>query len=104
MAPRRWWQRADDGYRTETLEDMRRYVEDGLVPVTCGGCGTEVLVKKNSAKHTSVQWTSEAAVSCPEIGAQIAAGTRPSQILGCTALKRSIDDAVRTGVVTVPSE
>jgi hypothetical protein len=104
VSARRWWQRVDSGARSETLEDMRTYVEGGLVPVTCTACRTDVLVKKNSPRHTSVQWISDAAASCPEIGAQLAAGTRASQVLGCTALKRSIEDAVRAGVVAVPDD
>lgn len=103
--PARWWvgpassPRADD-----TASDMRLYVEIGLVPVTCGRCGTEVLVKKNSAKHTSVQWTTDARSSCPVIAAQVADGRRGGQVLGCPALKASIDDAVRRGDVMVPPD
>ena len=41
----------------ETAEDRRFYVEIGFVPVRCASCGVEALVKKNSHKHTSVQWT-----------------------------------------------
>ena len=64
-----WWSRPD-ATRTapETLADMRLYVEGGFEPVTCSRCSTQVLVKKNSAKHTSVQWTCDAAASCPHIG------------------------------------
>ena len=101
---RRWWQRGDAEHRPETREDMRRYVEDGLVPIACTQCRTTVLVKKNSPKHTSVQWTTDATRSCPEIAAQVAAGAQGAQILGCSALKRSIADAVRSGTVTVPDE
>jgi hypothetical protein len=81
---------------------MRLYLEDGLVPVACSRCATGVLVKKNSPQHTSVQWTSDAATSCPEIGAQVAAGARGAQILGCASLKQSIEDAVRNGRLAVP--
>ena len=88
----------------DTAADRRLYLEIGLVPVTCARCGTEVLVKKNSAKHTSVQWTSDAVASCPEIAGQVGTGERPGQVLGCSALKASIQDAVRTGVLTVPGD
>ena len=102
----RWWSgTAEPNTReAETAADKRLYVEIGLVPVTCSRCGTEVLVKKNSAKHTSVQWTSDAVASCPEIAEQVGSGERPGQVLGCDALKRSIADAVRAGVVTVPDD
>ena len=83
---------------------MRLYVEIGLVPVACDQCGTEVLVKKNSAKHTSVQWTKDAVQACPEIAAQVAGGTPAGQVLGCKALKASIDEAARNGRLTVPDD
>jgi hypothetical protein len=88
----------------ETAADRRLYLEIGLSPVTCAQCGTEVLVKKNSDKHTSVQWTNDAATVCPEIAAQVAIGTTPGQVLGCSALKASIAEAVRSGAVTVPDD
>jgi hypothetical protein len=100
----RWWARGAIGRRPDTLEDMRLYVEGGFVPVVCASCATRVMVKKNSAKHTSVQWMSDAATSCPEIGAQVAAGARGAQILGCGRLRESIEAAVRSGAVTVPDE
>jgi hypothetical protein len=83
---------------------MRRYVETGLAPVSCARCGTEVLVKKNSREHTSVQWTTDAVAGCPEIAAQVASGMRGGQVLGCPLLKQSIDDAVRRGELTVPDD
>jgi hypothetical protein len=83
---------------------MQLYVEIGLAPVTCAHCGTEVLVKKNSPKHTSVQWTTDAAASCPQIEAQVAAGTPRGRVLGCALLKQSIEDAVRRGELTVPDD
>jgi hypothetical protein len=83
---------------------MRLSVEIGLAPVTCAGCGTEVLVKKNSQKHSSVQWTSDAVTSCPEIRAQVEAGAVGGQVLGCPRLKQAIDEAVRRGELTVPDD
>lgn len=83
---------------------MQLYVEIGLAPVTCTRCGTEVLVKKNSAKHTSVQWTRDAVQACPEIAAQVARGATSGQVLGCSALKASIEDAARDGRLTVPDD
>ena len=103
--PARWWAGSASVPRTpDTAADMRLYLEDGLVPVACARCTTQVLVKKNSAKHTSVQWISDAANSCPEIGAQVAAGAKGAQILGCTSLKASIDEAVRSGLLAVPDD
>ncbi|HLY33808.1 MAG TPA: hypothetical protein VKQ07_04690 [Jatrophihabitantaceae bacterium] len=103
--PARWWAGTSASSRTaDTAADMQLYVEIGLAPVQCTACGTEVLVKKNSPKHTSVQWTSDAAASCPEIRAQIEAGVSGGQVLGCARLKQSIDDAVRRGELTVPHD
>jgi hypothetical protein len=97
-----WWARGADVQAPETSADKRRYVEDGFRPVSCSRCATQVLVKKNSRRHTSVQWTSDAADSCPEIAAQVAAGTPGGQILGCGTLKQSIEDATEAGALTVP--
>jgi len=85
----------------ETAEDRRFYIEIGFVPVTCGSCGIEALVKKNSQKHTSVQWTSAAVAGCPEISAARAADPH-AFVLGCPKLIDTIADAVRDGTVVVP--
>lgn len=86
----------------DTAADRRLYVELGLSPVTCGRCGTEVLVKKNSAKHTSVQWTCDPVANCPEFAEAAAAGRATARVLGCSGLKKSIDDAVADGSLVVP--
>jgi hypothetical protein len=104
--PARWWAptSAEPSERqAATAADKRLYVESGLAPVECAQCGNQVLVKKNSAKHTSVQWTAES-TSCPEIAAQVATGTRSAQVLGCSALKQSIVQAVRDGLLAVPDD
>jgi hypothetical protein len=51
-----------------------------------------------------VQWTRDAVAACPEIAAQVSAGLRGGQVLGCPLLKQSIDDAVRHGELTVPDD
>jgi hypothetical protein len=85
----------------ETAEDRRLYVEIGFVPVSCASCGVEALVKKNSHKHTSVQWTAAGVAGCPEISAARAADPR-GLVLGCPKLADSIAQAVRDGTVVVP--
>ena len=87
--------------RRETAADKRLYVEIGLTPVTCSACGVEALVKKNSRKHTSVQWGADGAAACPEIAAARAADPN-ALVLGCSRLKASIEDAVRDGRVVIP--
>jgi hypothetical protein len=85
----------------ETAEDRRFYIEIGFVPVTCAACGIEALVKKNSQKHTSVQWTAAGVAGCPEITAARAADPR-GLVLGCAKLADTIAGAVRDGSVVVP--
>jgi hypothetical protein len=90
-----------DQRRRDTAADKRLYVEIGFTPVACSHCGVEVTVKKNSRKHTSVQWTAAGVASCPEIPA-----ARPADpdalVLGCPRMTASIEDAVRAGQVVVP--
>ena len=95
---------ADARRREETAADKRLYVEIGFSPITCTSCGLEALVKKNSRKHTSVQWSRTAVQACPEIAAQVANGTPAGQVLGCAALKASIAEAARNGELTVPND
>jgi hypothetical protein len=87
--------------RRETAEDRRFYVEIGFVPVACQTCGVEALVKKNSHKHTSVQWTADGVASCPEIAAARAADPK-AFVLGCPRMSDSIEEAARNGTVVVP--
>lgn len=104
-APARRWAGAEptEGEQAQqTAADKRLYVEVGLAPVSCAHCGTQVLVKKNSDKHTSVQWTTDPVTSCPEFTAAAAVGTLSAQFLGCSRLKASIEAAATSGQVVVP--
>ncbi|HKC26577.1 MAG TPA: hypothetical protein VKB75_01070 [Jatrophihabitans sp.] len=85
----------------ETAEDRRLYLEIGLTAVACRRCAVEALVKKNSAKHTSVQWTASGVAACPEIAAARAADPG-ALVLGCAQLAASIEAAVAAGAVVVP--
>src|SRR3954453_14278796 len=87
--------------RRDTAADKRLYVEIGFTPVACATCGIEALVKKNSRKHTSVQWPPGGVAACPEIG-EIRAADPRALILGCSRLKASIEDAVHDGRVVIP--
>lgn len=82
--------------------EEREYLEAGLRPVECSNCGNRVLVKKNSIRHTSIQWTSDAVDSCPEFAARVAAGELSALIDTCEKLRDSIDEAVRDGLLEVP--
>jgi hypothetical protein len=79
--------------RPETLADRREFLTSGLRPVRCTACGTTVLVKKNSPKHTSVQWTSDAG-DCPVLAA---AGPSSARVETCDRLAESIRAAARAG-------
>ena len=92
---------ADARRREETAADKRLYVEIGFSPVTCASCGIEALVKKNSRKHTSVQWSADGVASCPEISAARAADPN-TFVLGCSRMTASIEEAVRNGTLVVP--
>jgi hypothetical protein len=87
--------------RRETAADKRLYVEIGFTPVVCQHCGVEAAVKKNSRKHTSVQWTAAGVAACPEITAARAADP-DALVLGCPQMSASIEDAVRAGRIVVP--
>jgi hypothetical protein len=71
-------------------------LEAGLHPVNCATCGVEVKVRKNSLAHTSVQWTEAAVRGCVEFP------TRHSALVAtCTALRASIESAVRAGQLEI---
>jgi hypothetical protein len=106
-APARRWAAgtpAASAREQDTAADKRLYVEVGMVPLVCRTCGTEVLVKKNSAKHTSVQWRTDPAASCPEFAGAVERGVLSAQYLGCPRLKASIADAAASGELVVPGD
>ncbi len=74
---------------------MQAYTLTGFRPHRCDACGHTVLVRKASSRHTSVQWTADAAYGCPE-----RAG-RPGGSEGCAKLAESIGEAVRDGRVPI---
>jgi hypothetical protein len=84
-----------------TTAETVEFLTGGLRPHECRACGTCVLVKKNSINHTSIQWTSDAASSCPVFADQAAAGARTALLDTCPRLSDSIDDAVREGTLAV---
>lgn len=88
--------------RPDTLADRREFLSAGLRPVRCTSCGTTVLVKKNSRKHTSIQWTTDAASSCAVYAEHVAAGGNSALLDTCERLSESIEGAARAGVLEVP--
>ncbi|MGB3301594.1 hypothetical protein [Gordonia sp. (in: high G+C Gram-positive bacteria)] len=74
-----------------------------MYEVTCATCSNKVLVEKFSPIHTSIQWTTDARTSCPEFVAAAEQGQDMDSFPGCTALRASIDDQVRTGKIPTNS-
>ncbi len=81
-----------------TTAEQTEFLSGGLRPHECRSCGTCVLVKKNSIQHTSIQWTSRPADSCPVFAG---AGTPTALLDTCPKLADSISDAVREGTLAV---
>lgn len=84
--------------KPETVE----FLTAGLRPLSCHSCGTCVLVKKNSVQHTSIQWTTDAARSCPVFAEKAAAGAQTALLDTCDRLGDSIAEALREGLLEVP--
>lgn len=65
-------------------------------PVRCLRCDTEVLVRKASWEQTSIQWGPESRTAC---------ATSPEDGFGiCPALRHSISEAVRGGILKIVDE
>lgn len=86
-----------DAVRAQTRADREEFLTAGLVPVACHSCATTVLVKKNSPEHTSIQWVTDAATSCPVLAERVAAGTPGARAGTCERLRESITTAERDG-------
>ncbi|MFI9045897.1 hypothetical protein [Streptomyces sp. NPDC053427] len=69
--------------------------------MACGTCGNQVLCEKFSPAHTQVQWTTDAAGTCPRIRARVAAGELSARVRSCDALRESIARAVENGTLVV---
>ncbi|UGT53063.1 hypothetical protein [Nocardia asteroides] len=87
--------------RAQTTVDKQRYLDDGLTPLRCQACSSEVLVRKSSAHQTSVQWTEPPETHCPVFAALNAKGPRPGRPDSCPSLEKSIKWAVDEGVIEV---
>ena len=83
-----------------------RLADTPMVPVACSRCGACVLARKSSWNQTSVQWNAEASAACMERrdADNLAAHSGGGLFLACSALSRSILDAVRNGDLPVVDE
>ncbi|GGL22528.1 hypothetical protein [Nocardia jinanensis] len=88
--------------RAQTVVDQERYLEDGLTPLRCQACHTEVRVRKSSSRQTSVQWTENPATHCPVFAELSAKGYGPGRPETCERLQKTIKWAVDEGVLEVP--
>jgi hypothetical protein len=80
-----------------------RLADAPMVPVECQRCGAEVLVRKSTCDQTSVQWSAKASAQCIERSEaeKLAPHASRGLFLACSALRRSIADAVRNGSLPV---
>lgn len=72
--------------------------------LVCRRCATTVLVRKSTRTQTSIQWLADAGETCTELAERRAAGTHTGLVSGCTALRASIEDAVRERRILVLDE
>ncbi len=75
-----------------------------MVPVACRSCGARVLARKSSWNQTSVQWNADATARCAERREADRIADRTDHrglFLACSALRDSIEAAVRLGELAV---
>ncbi|MFQ6399050.1 hypothetical protein ACLMAJ_37140 [Nocardia sp. KC 131] len=87
--------------QAQTVVDKQRYLEEGLTPLRCQSCQSEVLVRKGSSHQTSVQWTENPAARCPVFAKLSAEGYGPGRPETCAQLEKTIKRAVDEGVLKV---
>jgi hypothetical protein len=90
--------KADSAVRADNrLDDMP------MLPLACGRCGAQVLVRKSTWNQTSVQWNADATARCTERAEaqKVSAHADRGLFLVCSALRESILDAVRHGDLAI---
>jgi hypothetical protein len=87
--------------RAETQADQRLYLDNRLAELECLDCLAKVMVKKNSAHHTAVQWSDESVGACAEFARRRAESGHRAVYESCSRLKASIESAVREGRLQV---
>lgn len=85
-----------------TIRPDNRLADAPMMPVACGRCGATVLARKSSREQTSVQWDADGLARCAERSAadQIG-GQHRGLFLTCSALRDSIESAVRAGGLSI---
>lgn len=87
----------------DTLADQRLYTSSRLVEMPCLDCRAQVMVRKNSQHHTSIQWSSEAVEHCSTFAQLDRAEGGRAIHSGCPRLLASIEAAVAEGTIPVGS-
>lgn len=82
-----------------TARDKQHYLRGGMAELECRTCHADILVKKTSPHHTSVQWNDDALARCTEIAAIREQGGNPALLPTCPRLSASIDHGVAEGIV-----
>lgn len=82
---------------SETLTERAEFLAGGFRPHDCSSCGNRVLAKKNSKRHTSIQWITDAASGCPVFAERAAGGAHTALLDTCDRLSASIAEAARKG-------
>jgi len=86
---------------SDTDLDRETYTRSGFQPVDCRQCGTGVLVRKNSEKHTSIQWVDGSDRRCPVLCGWRDGGERPEGEDTCPNMLASIRYAYAEGLITL---
>lgn len=81
--------------------DRSTYTEAGFQPVDCRNCGTRALVRKNSEKHTSIQWAQGSDRNCPVLTDWRSGGEVPEGEDTCPNMLASIRYAYAEGLITL---
>lgn len=82
----------------DTNKDRDTYTRSGYQPVECRYCRAEVSVRKNSEKHTSVQWPAAAVSTCP-----LRDRWSEEKDATCPRMRQSIRHAYAEGILTLSS-
>ncbi|WP_431956181.1 hypothetical protein [Nocardia lijiangensis] len=88
--------------QAQTVVDKQRYLEEGLTPLRCQACQSQVLVRKSSSHQTSVQWTEPPETHCPVFAKLAESGGGPGRPDTCPQLEKTIKWAVDEGVIDIP--
>ena len=81
--------------------DRSPCTEAGFQPVDCRNCGTRALVRKNSEKHTSIQWAQGSDRDCPVLTEWRSGGEVPEGEDTCPNMLASIRYAYSEGLITL---